>query len=493
MTRIMDLDEVSTQKRFEVKMSPFGTQRWHRALLLFTALFILSVITQFGIGWYQRDATARRDLSEWAENISHELKYSERWDLTHLRQSDVTAGSYLVLDSNGLNIEIGGFVPAMEFRVSLDELPPGLRTVTVPETGETWRLFVKQFTGGTIILGVSSPEDVTNIDKRLEDNMKLFGSSFETALQLNVSDTYRNLEYAVVDINHLLRFAIGGIPLRIVPMKIFPFNKVSEIHAGDGNTYGVFSLPFPGNSARTVGTILTFNMVPPQPWFILQTWIVNCLSSAVLAFLGTLIGIPYIGEKFDPRKLLNHALQNGESQTIEFKEALRWDQWQRTQQLIDESKKKETRTSGEGVAVKTITAFLNNQSGGTLLIGIADDKRIVGLDRDYESLVKRGDRYKDRDRFQLHLRQLLAAKIDRDISNLYIETAIVEVDGKDVCVAHARASAVPIYLYEGNATHLYVRDGASSVQLDAKQTVEYVEHRWPKSFWRRVWNNLRIL
>jgi hypothetical protein len=483
-------------------MSLFRPQRWHRALLLFTILFILSVITQFGIGWYQRGTPARKFLRQWAQEISDELKYTKQWDLTHLRRADLSVGSYCILDRNGLSIDIKGFkefAPAMELRASLNELPPGLRTVTVPETGETWRLFVKQLTGGTIILGASPPEEITNIDKRLMESAKRFGSSLDTALRVSPSEIDINVGYAVVDINHIVRFAIGGIPLRIIPTKTFPSNKISDIHAGDGNTYAVFSLPFPGNSAQTAGTIFTFRMLPPQPWFILQTWIINCVSSAVLAFLGTLIGIPYIGEKFDPRSLLNHALQNGESQMIEFKEALRWDRWQGTQQSMDDSKKKspEMRGIAEGTAVKTMAAFLNDQSGGTLLIGIADDRGIVGLDRDHESLVKpgepRGDRYKDRDRFQLHFRQLLAAKIDRDICNLYIETAIVEVDGKDVCVVHARASAIPIFLSEGKAKYLYVRDGASSVQLDAKQTVEYVEHRWPKALWRRVWNNLHNL
>ena len=54
------------------------------------------------------------------------------------------------------------------------------------------------------------------------------------------------------------------------------------------------------------------------------------------------------------------ALEQGESSTVEFKEALRWDHHQDA----------ETPASiAESVAIKTIAGFLNSKRGGTLLIG----------------------------------------------------------------------------------------------------------------------------
>jgi hypothetical protein len=268
-------------------MSPFGARRWHRALILFTALFILSVITQFGIGWYQRSMAARNRLHQLAKEISNELQYSEKWNLTHFRQADFSAESYSVLYNNGLCIEIGGFVPPMVDQVKLDNLPVGLQTINIPETKETWRLYVGQVAGGTIVLGVSPPEDVTNIDQRLIQNAKRFGSSIETALQVNTGEIDRNLDYAVIDSDHNLRFDIGGIPLRYRNIKKYPINMETDIYSVDSNIYGVFSMPFPGGSANAVGTINTFDKLPSQPWFILRAWVVNCSSSAVLAFIGT--------------------------------------------------------------------------------------------------------------------------------------------------------------------------------------------------------------
>lgn len=470
-----------------------GRERWHRAIILFAAIFIFSVIIQFALRWYERGAEARKDLIQSAEVISHELKYLDRWDLKNLRQADfaeIAVGSYCILDSNGLNIEIEGFVPAMEFRVNFDKRPPGLLTVTVPETGETWRLLVQPLSDGTVVLGIRSPGMYKNVDDIIGKYAKLFKSSIDAALRVKVNELNENIELALIDKDNNLLYAIGGVPLRMMPIRTVPFDIVSDVPKAGAN-YGVYSRPYPDSPARTVGSILTYKELPPKPWLIIRNWIVNCLSSAVLAFFGTLIGIPYIGEKFDPRRLLNNALQTGESQTVEFKESLHWHQVP-GQPPVGDSKKK---LSGEEIVIRTMAAFLNNQDGGTLLIGIKDDMSIVGLEQDYEYLGKRGDRNKERDRFQMHLRDILATKIRQDVSNLYIETAIVEHAGSDVCIMHARPASVPIYipiaLVDSKTKAFFVRDGASTKPLDVEQTMDYIEQRWPRSFWRRIANMLR--
>jgi hypothetical protein len=465
-------------------MSQFGSLRWHRSLALFTGIFILAVIMQFGVGSYQRYTKALSSLSREAEEIKRQLVYSEQRNLTQYRQAELASLYYYVLDNSGVSIDIEGFVPAMNLHAKIDDQSSGLHTITMPETGETWMLLVKQLSGGVVILGISPPQDITNVDKRLEENADRFGFSLDKALSVGTGAIDKNVDYAIIDGNGRVRFAVGGIPLRIASSRRFAFNKVEEVSAEDGLIYGVFSLSF-RDSLKTGGVISTFGKLDPQPWFVLRHWIVNCLTSAFLAFVGTLIGIPYIGEKFDPLRLLHHSLRQGESPSLEFKESLTWDQGQETQEI----------SASEFIAVKTMVALLNNKAGGTLLIGVADDKRIVGLEHDYESLSKagetRGNRDKDRDRFQRHLRQLLAPKIGQEVSDLYIQTAIIEAEGKDVCVVHARAAAAPVYLSSGRAKRFFVRDGASTVEYNIEQVVAYVEHRWPKALWRKAWNSLR--
>jgi hypothetical protein len=118
-----------------------------------------------------------------------------------------------------------------------------------------------------------------------------------------------------------------------------------------------------------------------------------------------------------------------------------------------------------------------------LFIGVADDRKIVGLDGDYDSLAKPEEGPvgpdKQRDRFQLHLRNLLATKIGRDVSNLCVTMAIVPRDGKDVCVVHESSSATPVYITGPKGKAFYLRVGASTVELDVEAAVAYCRERWP--------------
>ena len=63
----------------------------------------------------------------------------------------------------------------------------------------------------------------------------------------------------------------------------------------------------------------------------------------------------------------------------------------------------------ETATLKTIAAFLNSRDGGTLLIGVADDGTVHGLDSDYATLHKPGK--DDRDQFQQHLANIISASM----------------------------------------------------------------------------------
>ena len=83
-------------------------------------------------------------------------------------------------------------------------------------------------------------------------------------------------------------------------------------------------------------------------------------------------------------------INEGESGELEFKSSLRWDLSER---IVNKKL--------EDVAMKTVAAFANSE-GGILLIGVADDGQVLGLESDYHSLSEA-----DRDKFELHLRNLL--------------------------------------------------------------------------------------
>ena len=95
--------------------------------------------------------------------------------------------------------------------------------------------------------------------------------------------------------------------------------------------------------------------------------------------LGLLTGVLYGAVNRRTRKIeqLQAALEQdvaaliagGESGSVEFKSSLRWD-----------LKKGERNRALEGVILKTLAGFMNSE-GGTLLIGVADDGGVVGIER----------------------------------------------------------------------------------------------------------------
>ena len=70
-----------------------------------------------------------------------------------------------------------------------------------------------------------------------------------------------------------------------------------------------------------------------------------------------------------------------ESQFLEYKSTLRWDIRQQ-------------RKGGhpEDAVLKTIAGFGNSPTGGTLLVGVADDGTVHGLEDDFATFSKRGER-----------------------------------------------------------------------------------------------------
>lgn len=107
-------------------MTILRSRRFRRAALLFAALFVFGVVTQLGVGWYQRRAAARADLRATIDDVRHELGYESHWELTRLRQSDL-GGRYYIVDASGLIIDVEGFTADLTFRADVTDLQQGKR------------------------------------------------------------------------------------------------------------------------------------------------------------------------------------------------------------------------------------------------------------------------------------------------------------------------------------------------------------------------------
>jgi len=103
--------------------------------------------------------------------------------------------------------------------------------------------------------------------------------------------------------------------------------------------------------------------------------------------------------------------------------------------LPEEARKEASRNPVNHSIVKTVAAFLNS-GGGELVIGMADDLTVTGIEPDLEWLDA------DLDLYQLRLVQLLRENIDELVTN-YLSIDFREHDNGTTCHVGVRASPQP--------------------------------------------------
>jgi hypothetical protein len=152
-------------------------------------------------------------------------------------------------------------------------------------------------------------------------------------------------------------------------------------------------------------------------------------------------------------------IKHGETASLEFKSSLRWN-----------IKAQKNDPDIENAVLKTIVAFCNTK-GGELLIGVADDKTIVGIEH---------DRFSSDDKFQLHLRNLLLNRIIPAVVAEVVEFSIVAIDGKTICHVTCQPSKTELWLKPDKNTpeRFYVRVGPSSNELAPRDAVAYIKEHF---------------
>lgn len=137
----------------------------------------------------------------------------------------------------------------------------------------------------------------------------------------------------------------------------------------------------------------------------------------------------------------------------------------------------EQRNYLEDAVIKTIAAFLNTH-GGTLLIGIDDDKRILGIEKDYASFFDR----RNWDGWLQHLRNLVSTYLDTVVSSqLHAESIFRK--GKTVAKIDIPPSPRPIFVKsrDGKSEEaFYVRNFNATDRLKISQINDYISSRWSK-------------
>lgn len=120
---------------------------------------------------------------------------------------------------------------------------------------------------------------------------------------------------------------------------------------------------------------------------------------------------------------------------------------------------------------RTVAGFLNVE-GGVLLIGVADDRTVLGLDPDIATLGRR-----DIDGFEQHLVQILSAYLGGEfIPNA--RASFQEKDGRTVCMLRVEPSPKPVFLSEKGAKEFFIRTGNTTRPLDTEATHNYIGMHW---------------
>ena len=157
---------------------------------------------------------------------------------------------------------------------------------------------------------------------------------------------------------------------------------------------------------------------------------------------------------------------DGETRTLEYKSTLRWDV-----QLGAKA------SYLEDAVVKTIAGFANSFYGGTLLVGVTDDGGIYGLEDDYATFSKRGQRG-DHDLWGQHLKNLLD-RLGKSAAAL-VDWEFFTIDNKDICRISIDPSDHPVFEKRGDEEIFWWRTPVSTDKIDNDQDrYQIIARRWP--------------
>lgn len=140
-----------------------------------------------------------------------------------------------------------------------------------------------------------------------------------------------------------------------------------------------------------------------------------------------------------------------EGQNLEFKSTLLYD-------IKKEEKNEELRLQ----ILKTIAAFMNTD-GGTLLIGVEDDKSIYGIENDFQYM----GRNPNQDGFQLHVTSVIRSQLGPSFS-AYVLFRFERIAGKTVCAVDVLKSPKPAFLKKNADREFYIRASSQSYALNVE-------------------------
>ena len=163
-------------------------------------------------------------------------------------------------------------------------------------------------------------------------------------------------------------------------------------------------------------------------------------------------------QQIDSPEEVLELIKEGEKKDVEFKSTLR------TNLHTEESDKKI-----EHSTLKTITGFLNSK-GGTLLIGVEDSGKILGIEK---------DNFASKDKFNLHFTNLIKQYIGKKYFSL-LNFELVKIENKNILKVDCIKSNKPVFLKFGENEEFYIRTGPQTIRISGSELVEYINEHFGK-------------
>ncbi len=188
----------------------------------------------------------------------------------------------------------------------------------------------------------------------------------------------------------------------------------------------------------------------------------EAISTAIGPFLG--LTPAQLAAPSEPPEVLEvrSLIAAGESARVEFKSSARWDQ------RLDGRNK-----AMEDEVVKTVAGFANSKHSGTLLIGVAPDGSVLGLDHDFKLV-----RPQDADGFENWLTTLLTTRIGKTPA-ADVRISMVRVSRQHVCVVRVDPSSAPVFDRDGKETvRFFVRMNNSTRDMNVEDALDYARKRF---------------
>lgn len=153
---------------------------------------------------------------------------------------------------------------------------------------------------------------------------------------------------------------------------------------------------------------------------------------------------------------LKKTISSGENLYVELKSSIR-----------GTAQQKEKSEFGYPIA-KSIAGLLNAY-GGRLIIGVDNNKNIIGIEQGYMGSTAQ----QNRDTFISDLTNVINKFLSKECYT-YIKTKVIPVEGKSVCIIDISKGDIPFFLKSKYQKEFFVRFSETTQPLDVEESYQYI-------------------